>query len=73
MFSRMLGFLGRNHRCRNTRLEFDVDRRPGQPDWLLIRMVDKCTGATYEATYSPATSRRILTNLADRVRQMHQM
>lgn len=65
MLEKLLLWLARGHRCRNTRLEIDIDRRPEQPDWLQVTMVDKCTKARYEATFSPESAERVLTRMRD--------
>jgi hypothetical protein len=72
MFKNMIRRWARSHPCRNTRLQFDVDRRPGFPDWLLVRMIDKCTGAVYEAEFSPATADQVLAALTEKVHQINQ-
>lgn len=71
MLNRLIHRLGRRQHCRNTRLEILIDRHDGQPDYLLIRMVDKCTSASYEATFSPETADRVLAELADQIGRLH--
>lgn len=58
----MISRIGSHHRCRNTRLELAEER-----GWLVVRMVDKCTGASYEATFSPATAKQVAATLAEQI------
>jgi hypothetical protein len=62
MLNRLIHRIGKGTHCRNTRLEIEVDR-----GWLVVRMVDKCTSASYEATYSPETAARLMDTLGAKV------
>lgn len=67
MLARLIHRIGRKHVCRNTRLQIDED-----DGWLVVRMIDKCTGASYEATYSPTTAGRVLDAMAEHVARIRQ-
>ena len=73
MLSRLIHRLGRRTYCRNTRVEILIDDRPSRPDYLLIRMVDKCTGASYEATFSPETADRVAAEVTNVTARLHRI
>lgn len=70
MFRRLIHRIGRARRCRNTRLQIDVDYHQNGRNYLLIRMIDKCTGMSYEATFSPETAVNINAELTAVVSQL---
>jgi hypothetical protein len=67
LLNRVIQRLGTNHHCRNTRLLIDAEKLPGRQAQVVVRMVDKCTGASYEATYEPETAERIIDELRARI------
>jgi hypothetical protein len=71
MLNRLIHRLGRRTHCRNTRIEVLIDDHPTGPDYLLIRMVDKCTDASYEATFSPETADRLVAEITNVTARLH--
>lgn len=65
--------LAARHRCRNTRLGFTVEKAPGCQPQVIVQLLDKCTGATYEAAFTVATARNIEVVFAEAIRSAEQL
>lgn len=67
MFKRLIRRLGRGHTCRNTQLYATAEKAEGLDAQLLVCMVDKCTGATYEAAFNLKTAEAFRDQLIGRI------
>jgi hypothetical protein len=72
VLKKFIRWIGGRHHCRNTALDIGVASLPGKPDYLLVTMVDKCTGGRWEATFSPPTSVLVLEKLTQVVARIRQ-
>jgi hypothetical protein len=51
--------LAARHRCRNTQLTIYAEKADGYGPQVIVRMVDKCTGAAYEAAFTTQTAAKV--------------
>jgi hypothetical protein len=66
LLNQVIQRVGRGQSCRNTQLLIDAEHVPGHQAQVVVRMVDKCTGASFVATYEPETVERIINELRAR-------
>jgi hypothetical protein len=57
--------LAERHRCRNTQLTIYAEKAGGHGPQVIVRMVDKCTGAVYEAAFTTQTAAKVESAFAE--------
>jgi hypothetical protein len=65
--------LADRHHCRNTRLTIYAEKADGYGPQVVVRMLDKCTGATYEAAFTTQTAGQVQAAFASAIRQAAEM
>lgn len=61
--------LAERHHCRNTALRVYAEKATGYGPQVIVEIVDKCTGAKYEAAFTLKTAERLGRALDDATRQ----